>query len=286
MLSKSDIDYLDFVWEFFPGCLHGKDICPVSGDCWAKDLAHRFHRDSKPHFIPEKLLDPLKGKQGGRRIGVCFTGDLGGEWVDPDEEIGVENAYKIWATPLRDNNVKPFIKFQTTLKDIVFQVCNECPQHNFIFLTKRPDRLPLWSIFPANAWVGATVCNNEMLDRALLNFGNIYAKTLWLSFEPLMERISISPLDLCKVSWVIIGAWSKGHKDEVKIEWVREIVEAADKASIPVFIKSNLTNESFTRQGEPKGDAILTRFNAPWAFKWNDPNPGWCVRREYPKEAY
>lgn len=42
------------------------------------------------------------------------------------------------------------------------------------------------------------------------------------------------------ISWLIIGAQTKPYKPP-KIEWVQEIVRAADKAGIPVFLKDNLS---------------------------------------------
>ena len=41
------------------------------------------------------------------------------------------------------------------------------------------------------------------------------------------------------INWVIIGAQTKPTVYP-KIEWVTEIVEAADKAGIPVFLKDSL----------------------------------------------
>jgi len=58
----------------------------------------------------------------------------------------------------------------------------------------------------------------------------------------LKERLSLS-LDyaLCYsgVSWVIIGAQTKPTVYP-KLEWVKEIIGAADSAGIPVFQKNNL----------------------------------------------
>ena len=41
------------------------------------------------------------------------------------------------------------------------------------------------------------------------------------------------------ISWVIIGSQTRPYKPP-QIEWVREIVEAADKAGVKVFLKNNL----------------------------------------------
>ena len=46
-------------------------------------------------------------------------------------------------------------------------------------------------------------------------------------------------LEEAGISWVILGSQTKPTVMP-KIEWVREIVEAADKAGIPVFLKDNL----------------------------------------------
>jgi hypothetical protein len=43
------------------------------------------------------------------------------------------------------------------------------------------------------------------------------------------------------INWLIIGQQTPVKQSTMpKIEWVREIVEAADIASIPVFLKDNL----------------------------------------------
>ena len=46
-------------------------------------------------------------------------------------------------------------------------------------------------------------------------------------------------LEEAGISWVILGSQTKPYKPP-KIEWVREIVQAADKAGVKVFLKKNL----------------------------------------------
>ncbi|MCK9526849.1 MAG: DUF5131 family protein [Limnochordia bacterium] len=237
-LSKSGIEYLTHVWNFYPGCNHWKTgVCPVGGRCWAKGMAQRFRGGNfEPHLIPEKLLDPLKGRQGGRRIGVCFTGDLFGEWVDPEQEIGKQvEAWKLiehqgWIA-------KP----DNPLKRIVFEVIKLCPHDTFIFLTKNPARLANWSPFPDNCWVGATVCNPQMSSDAYIGLGRIKAKVKLISYEPVMESCYMEPqfLQDAGINWIVIGGWDRG-KTQPQISWIKEIVEAADRTGIPVFLKDNL----------------------------------------------
>lgn len=121
------------------------------------------------------------------------------------------------------------------------QVMRDCPQHRFYTLTKQPQNLLEWK-FPENCWVGVTVCNDRMLDIAVDKLEDIQAKIKFISFEPLLERLTLS-LDYAfyysGTDWLIIGAQTKPYKLP-KIEWVQEIVEAADRVGIPIFLKDNL----------------------------------------------
>ncbi len=52
----------------------------------------------------------------------------------------------------------------------------------------------------------------------------------------------MSKLSDAGISWLIVGQCTPVKAStSPKIEWVREIVEAADKAGIPVFLKNNLS---------------------------------------------
>jgi len=225
-MNKSGIEYLTHVWNFYTGCNHWKTgVCPVGDKCWAKSMAHRYNRSFEPTLHPEKLLDPLSLKKPGR-IGVCFTGDLFGEWVDPAVMVSDKSGYA-----------------DCSLGFIVHYVLRRCPQHQFFFLTKAPQNYAKWGTWPDNAWVGATVCNDKMLDIAVDKLEDINAKHKWLSVEPLTEKLTLSldyALYYSGVSFVVIGGWSGGHGKQPEIAWIKEIIEACDKAGIKVFLKDNL----------------------------------------------
>ena len=118
--------------------------------------------------------------------------------------------------------------------------------HRFYLLTKQPQNLPAWSPFPDNCWVGVTATTEELFKDALFKRGGLSdteAKIKFISFEPLLDWDQRWYTDnyfrQCGINWVIIGAQSRPTVYP-KIEWVRDIVEAADKAGIPVFLKDNL----------------------------------------------
>ena len=231
-LNKTDIEYLTHVWNFYPGCKHDAEVCPCAKDCWARGMAHRFKRSFEPCLIPDKLLEPL-GRREPARIGVNFTGDLFGHWVDPDEWIDTQ------LIPPNNSGSLP----QQKLMDIVKTVMRWSPQHQYYFLTKRPANIIAWGQWPDNAYMGATVCNRSMMIKALAYLGAVKAKHKWLSIEPLMENVfkdeDADYLVSAVINWIVIGGWSGGHNSP-RIEWVKEIETVADKAGIPVFEKNNL----------------------------------------------
>ena len=121
-LSTSGIPYLDSVWNVTSGCTK---ISPACANCYAEVLHNQRHKallDGKKMpecyrepfervVLHEDRLDaPLRARKG-RTIGVCFMSDLFHEDV-PNEFL-----------------------------DRVFAVMGLCPQHRFVVLTKRPERM-------------------------------------------------------------------------------------------------------------------------------------------------
>lgn len=161
----------------------------------------------------------------------------------------------------------------------ILRICGGWEDRTFQFLTKQPQNLAKWSPFPDNCWVGVSVTANGDMTRALTSLANIKATVRFLSFEPLLGQIGMRDHISMKgiVDWVTIGAQTPSSPKTAsipRIEWVEEIVEAADRAGIPVFLKNNLTRIT---SGET------------WAGKWveheNQP-PGeeiwWHPRQEFP----
>jgi protein gp37 len=148
--------------------------------------------------------------------------------------------------------------------EFILNRCQDFPQHTFQFLTKKPEKLPQWSPFPENCWVGATTTGYDAFNTSLDCMKLIEAKVKYFSIEPFLERIQFYPerLEYCGINWLIIGALTGRKRDimelskqypdltpmpwgskwtlQPKIEWVEEIVRACDKAGVPVFLKDNL----------------------------------------------
>lgn len=225
MLTKTNIEYGDLAWNFYVGCQHKETgVCPVQ-NCWAEAMSKRQKFNFRePHLIPERLLDPLKRKKPATIL-VNFMGDLGGEWVDWHQ-----------LTEIFDPETR---EYEFDLEQAVYYVVNSTP-HTYFFLTKNPEtwgKRPGW---PDNCWMGATVCNDKMLAKAEATFSHLNARNKWLSIEPLYGRLTVDRIGEMGLSWLVIGAQSRPNVYP-KIEWVREIVEAADRAGVQVWLKNNLS---------------------------------------------
>ena len=203
-----------------------------------------------------------------RRVFVCSMGDL----FHPSVEIG----------------------FLTH----VFDTIEQCPQHTFQILTKRPENISkLWTnqserpghswqymrkgtVLP-NVWLGTSCENQEWYDKRWPIAAQIPAAVNFISFEPLLSDIQMKPP---YPSWCIICAESKGGHPgrECKIEWVRSIVQQCKAAGIPVFVKQIHMWETWCNDLNRK---ILceTEFDAAQLGLFSGHKPK-CVLLKYPRD--
>lgn len=208
-MNKTAIEWTDYTWNPVTGCLNS---CPY---CYARRIAERF-RGSKawpngfePTYHGQRLQEPDNLKTPSK-IFVCSMGELFGDWLDPEIVRAVR-------TVVRHN-----------------------PQHTFQFLTKCPQNLARWNPWPPNAWVGVSVTADGDMTRAITNLGHVDARVRFVSMEPLLGAITMRSHPIQGfLDWIIIGAQTNPTRLPRR-EWVLEILAAADRAHIPVYMKDNL----------------------------------------------
>jgi protein gp37 len=162
----------------------------------------------------------------------------------------------------------------------IFEMVRYYKQHTFIFLTKQTQNLIKWSPFPDNCWVGVSATNTSQYQTGLMILNSIDANIKFFSFEPLLGRIAVPPevtkqgawLGLKGIDWCIIGQQTPARPATTpKIEWIRDVVSAADKAGVPVFLKDNL-------------DSLLRLERLDWQIETGlCANYGHTLRQEFPK---
>jgi protein gp37 len=121
----------------------------------------------------------------------------------------------------------------------VWQVMEDCPQHHFQILTKRPSRMAALiqggalSVLP-NVWLGTSVESEEVAER-VQDLSSISGATLFVSFEPLIGRVS--EIDLRKIHWAIVGGESGPRSRPMQPEWVDRLHTICRRDDVAFFFK-------------------------------------------------
>lgn len=119
----------------------------------------------------------------------------------------------------------------------IFRVMEECPQHTFQVLTKRPERAHELSAslpWPKNVWLGTSVEDDRVLDR-VDHLRAVPANIRFLSCEPLIGPLT--GLKLKGIHWVIVGGESGPGARPMDEKWVLDIKRRCDTAAVPFFFK-------------------------------------------------
>ena len=135
----------------------------------------------------------------------------------------------------------------------VLETISTCQQHTFFSLTKNPTRLPKFSPFPENLFVGVSLPPTFMFGKeltvqqqiswfykALKSLCECDAKVRWVSLEPLSWDCSdVLAQFKGQIHWAVIGAASNGGRT-FQPDWNTYRRVAAALKEIPVFFKGNL----------------------------------------------
>jgi protein gp37 len=198
-------------WNPITGCEGPNGVpCPY---CYARKIAARYHHDNLfwPKFHPDRLTAPQKRRKPTRIFLGSMT-DMFGVGVKPE-----------WVAE-------------------VIGVVRQCPQHTFMVLTKRPDRIVSMferaGIDPAdpipNLWLGTSVEDQSAAHRIRSLFSVPGPWFRFISFEPLLGEVAA---DLFGIDWIIIGARTNPTLLP-KSEWIQRIIDRAH--GTPVFLKDSV----------------------------------------------
>ena len=232
MSSKSKIEWCDASWQPIAGCTK---CSPGCDNCYAEKMSSRLaymgqekysfvvkprHIDEKHPwnnkiFCDEKALEiPLPWRKP-RRIFVCSMSDL----------------------------FHPKVPFEFIEK--VMAVIEECPQHTFQILTKRPHimfeyfsgigKLYELSCCP-NVQLGVSICTPDEMWKAD-ELRKILAAVRFISFEPLLA--DVGDINLEGIGQVIVGGESGPGARPMHPDWARNIRDQCVPNGIPFFFKQH-----------------------------------------------
>lgn len=206
------IEYVTAQWNPYTGCKHTLAECPIADKCWARAMSKRFKQvcggDFEPRFHPERLDAPLHWKKP-RRVAVCFTGDLWGDWELPGWADEILLATRVIIRTMEHLHISRN-QWLDCLRETILDVVEACPQHQFLFLTKRPETLVRFNPWPLNAWVGTSITGAETPQRQAAMLEALQAVegagVRWLSYEPVLGPLE-QPIPAW-LDWVVVGKQS------------------------------------------------------------------------------
>jgi len=217
-LTKTAIPYLTRVFGAARGCSMGCSYCSTAR--WSHRLACPKCRTREVHFHDERLRDPAAAKRP-QVIGVSFYDEL---WDPLRPELDVMR---------------------------VLASCAAAPQHQYVFLTKRPERIDAETIatFAArkNWWMGVTVTESDRdgrdrLDR--LRPAMVAGVKTWVSLEPwcMANAGSLLLEAIARVAWFVALGCTSGCEVDPRydVPWangVAEIITWCRRGDIPVYVK-------------------------------------------------
>lgn len=246
-MNRSKIEYVDHTLNPITGCRHDCEYC------YARRMVARFAGDVRLNKMAKKDYTLAPAADGGEDLYVLdapMLNETGSPLVYPFGFAPTLHRYRLdtLAKLKMGNNV-----FVGAMSDVfgawvpdewiweVFNACRRHPIHNYLFLTKNPERyerIDSAGALPAdrNMWYGSTLTRPE--DRCFLSNAH---NTFW-SIEPIHAPFRLWERDEFSTDWIIIGAETGNRKNKVvpQKEWIEDIVNRCDELGIPVFMKDSL----------------------------------------------
>ncbi|MBF0422774.1 MAG: phage Gp37/Gp68 family protein [Magnetococcales bacterium] len=127
-------------------------------------------------------------------------------------------------------------------RERLWRLIDATPWLDWLLVTKRHDHVlemvPWKSDWPDNIWLGMTAEDQKWAARRLPVLLEIPAKMRFVSCEPLVGPIDISPwVGPGGVDWIIVGGESGARARRMQPEWVEQIQKQCSKAGTAFFFK-------------------------------------------------
>ncbi len=224
MADGSRIEWTETTWNPVTGCTRVSAGCD---NCYAARMSYRLEVMGTKAYAGLTSVN-RRGERHFNGVIKCHTDRL--------------------ATPRRWR--RPRVVFVNSMSDLfhkdvplpfikrVFAVMNECPEHTFQVLTKRPEIAASYASqlnWSENIWIGTSV-ETMMVSHRIRDLRRIKAAAvLFLSLEPLLGPLP--RLALTDIGWVIVGGESGPHARPMEAKWVYQIRDRCVAQQVPFFFK-------------------------------------------------
>ncbi len=198
---------------------------PACENCYAREFAKRLRYDIWGHAKPRRFFgdahwnEPIRWNRKAQRTGIrrrIFVNSMsdtfeGRRDLDPVRE-------RLW------------------------RLVPDCPHCDFLLLTKRPQNIlrmvpPSWlDRWPRNVFAGTTCETQRWADIRLPFMEKVPAPVIFVSAEPLLERLDLGPY-LTFANWVLIGGESGHGARRMDLAWARDLIAQCRRAGAWVHFK-------------------------------------------------
>jgi protein gp37 len=219
--KNSKIEWTHHTFNPWWGCTR---VSPACVNCYAESWAKRVGQDlwgpkaSRRFFSDAHWREPLKwdaqAAAGGVRLRV-FCASMADVFerraeLDPWRE-------RLWA------------------------LIAATPNLDWLLLTKRPelvaDQVPWSDQWPTNVWLGTTTEDQEWADERLQHLASLPAAVRFVSAEPLVGPLDLTPWLGSTLQWVITGGESGPKARPSSPAWFRALMAQCVSAGVPFHFK-------------------------------------------------
>lgn len=243
-MQRTKISYLELTWN--PLAMKCTPVSAGCDYCWHRRMANRhahnlnfsdevraaYAGETGPVLVKSRLDEPARRKKPAV-IGVQFMGDL-------------------WHRR---------VKYGDILR--VMSAVAQAPQHTYVFLTKRSERMldvttwlcDTWctATLPPNWWGMVTVENQEWADKRIPDLLAAPWAVRGISAEPLLGEINLfgdgsdeqdwthngPDCERPHISWCITGGETGPGARPTHLDWARGLRDQCVDAGVPYFHKHN-----------------------------------------------
>ncbi len=222
MAANSRIEWTDHTFNPWWGCTKVSPACDhCYAEAWAKRTGHS-----------------VWGAKSSRR----FLSDA--YWKQPlkwDREAAESGCRKrVFCASMAD--VFEWKKELTPWRNKLWELIDSTPNLDWLLLTKRPhlaNRMNPWGTsWPLNVWLGTTAEDQKWVNKRLPHLANSSANIRFLSCEPLLGEIDLSPwLASGDVDWVITGGESGPNARPSDPTWFKAVRDQCERHAVPFHFK-------------------------------------------------
>jgi len=173
-----------------------------------------------------------------------------GYWRQPlvwnDEASGLRHRPRVFCASMAD--VFEDRRDLDSKRERLWHLIERTPNLDWLLLTKRPqnvaDLAPWRGQWPENVWLGATTENQRWLEKRLPILLSHQAKVVFLSCEPLLGPLDLSPWiegaqrgAHRQIDWIIGGGESGHHARSMHPEWIGSLRDQCVTGNIRFHFK-------------------------------------------------